>query len=86
MRTPLAEISGPMDQMEGTASVYAGSVTPNLIADKGDDEKITMAEARKEPQNILNNDKVFIVSRYVTLVFPIVCRRKTTCPIRTQTP
>ena len=48
-RTPLAEISGPMDQMEWTASVYAGSVTPNLIADKGDDEKITMAEARKGP-------------------------------------
>jgi len=76
-RTPLAEISGPMDQMEWTASVYAGSVTPNLtypnlIADKGDDEKITMAEARKEPQNILNNDKMFIVSQYVTLVFPTV--------------
>jgi len=26
-RTPLAEVSGPMDQMEWTASVYAGSVT-----------------------------------------------------------
>ena len=73
MRTPLAEISGPMDQMEGTASVYAGSVTPNLIADKGDDEKITMAEARRgAAQNILNNDTMFIVSQYVTLVFPTV--------------
>jgi hypothetical protein len=39
----------------------------------GDDEKITMAEARRgAAQNILNNDKMFIVSQYVTLVFPTV--------------
>jgi hypothetical protein len=32
-----------------------------------------MAEAGKcAPPNILNNDKVFIVSQYVTLVFPTV--------------
>ena len=65
-----------MDEMEwnGPPACTTDRSRPNRRqSSMGDDEKITMAEARRgAAQNILNNDKMFIVSQYVTLVFPTV--------------